>query len=391
MAYHDQKPTKLVICDFDGTLFRSPIFPDDWPDKPGFGWVSKPESLGKTIIKPDGSVFNIIPEIPGPEFFIQSTIDSIRSLSTVSTNYIILMTGRPPKIKQRIEEVLDAAGLSHIFPSERIFTVGSQRQKPNQIKKLLSQEYFSNIHTIEAFDDRDLEIIEPAAHDLGKDFIGHQIHPSDFALPAHLQDLVDQKIREYRKHLEESTVEIPSSAKPEPKSKSKDKVYYCGAVLNSQSILKLRTKLESAIVQYVESFPESAIIETWTQSQVNKEHGLEQLNHHCTADTKLHPEFEEMIGRRVSLIIDGFGVSLNDRVAAWRVASIDPAFHTTSSPHVTAMVGEGGRVGLSGRISSENFIDVDPISVEGTFEQVSDGWITNRTASVLKNIAKRLM
>lgn len=101
--------SRLVIYDFDNTIFHSPEREtgeilyleksgEEWPFQ---GWYGRLE----TLMPP------LVPEIPGPEFFIQETVESIFKDSNDKNSYVVLMTGRPYKIRRRIQSILDSQNL----------------------------------------------------------------------------------------------------------------------------------------------------------------------------------------------------------------------------------------------------------------------------------------
>jgi len=89
----------LAVFDFDNTLFRSPTRPDWWPD---LGWWSKPESLAPPCV----------PEHPGPDWWVSSTVDAAKAAISDMGTFAILITGRlSAKFHARVFELLHQAGL----------------------------------------------------------------------------------------------------------------------------------------------------------------------------------------------------------------------------------------------------------------------------------------
>ena len=72
--------TELHIYDFDGTLFRSPHQPAVWEGD----WWSDPASL----LPP------CVPEKPGSEWWIASTVSSAKRSISDSDVFAVMMTGR---------------------------------------------------------------------------------------------------------------------------------------------------------------------------------------------------------------------------------------------------------------------------------------------------------
>jgi|LakMenEpi03Aug12_release.lakeMendotaPanAssembly.Ray.scaffolds.fasta_scaffold262589_2 hypothetical protein len=134
---------KLVIYDFDGTLFKSPddkegkeIYEEEtgepWPFK---GWWGRNESL----LPP------IVPQKPDPHWYIQDVVSNQKKDSEDPNAKVVLMTGRPFQIKNRVMEILDHAGIrfDNTFFAGQSGTKGSGtfEIKSNNIKMLLNNDF----------------------------------------------------------------------------------------------------------------------------------------------------------------------------------------------------------------------------------------------------------
>ena len=134
---------KLVIYDFDGTLFKSPddkegkeIYEEEtgepWPFK---GWWGRNESL----LPP------IVPQKPDPHWYIQNVVSNQKKDSEDPNAKVVLMTGRPFQIKNRVMEILDHAGIrfDNTFFAGQSGTKGSGtfEIKSNNIKMLLNNDF----------------------------------------------------------------------------------------------------------------------------------------------------------------------------------------------------------------------------------------------------------
>jgi len=101
---------KLVIYDFDGTLFHSPepeegkklykeLTGNDWPYK---GWWGRVETLSPPLV----------PDVPGPEWYFTRTVDKCKEDLANPDATVVLMTGRPNHFRRRVESILNLAGLN---------------------------------------------------------------------------------------------------------------------------------------------------------------------------------------------------------------------------------------------------------------------------------------
>ena len=136
---------KLIVFDFDGTLFDSPT-PEQGKfeykiktgkDYPHIGWWSKPETL-------DSEIFNIQP--------IPFTIGEYHKHTPDSTNHIIMMTGRLPRLSHLVEALLTKHELK--FHEYHYNNGGSTHVcKMKTIGKIL--EKMESIDEIIMYDDRD--------------------------------------------------------------------------------------------------------------------------------------------------------------------------------------------------------------------------------------------
>lgn len=100
---------RLVIYDFDGTLFRSPdreegssLYFDAtgnyWPHA---GWWGRIETLQPPVV-PD----------PIPEsLWIQETVEAYQKDVQDKDAFLVLMTGRPYKNRRRVQEILASKGI----------------------------------------------------------------------------------------------------------------------------------------------------------------------------------------------------------------------------------------------------------------------------------------
>ena len=133
------KNGELHVYDFDGTLFRSPYEPEVWSGD----WWSDIRSLTEPCV----------PDRPGSDWWIPSTLqDAKQSISDPDT-YAILMTGRPDAsaFRFRIPELLKQQGLNFdaVYLTDNPSTITFKKRV---IQKLLARYPF--IDTVRIWDDR---------------------------------------------------------------------------------------------------------------------------------------------------------------------------------------------------------------------------------------------
>lgn len=99
------KHKRIVIFDFDNTLFNSPnrelgetlYFEATGNLWPFAGWYGRTETL-------------MAPIVPDPipvDFLIENTVKAYREYVSDPEIGLVMMTGRPPKMSARIKEILD--------------------------------------------------------------------------------------------------------------------------------------------------------------------------------------------------------------------------------------------------------------------------------------------
>lgn len=156
MLYPESNPkrsNRLVIYDFDGTLFRSPDRKDGstlyyeatgnrWPHQ---GWWGRVETLMPPVV-PD----------PIPEsMWIQEVVDRHRQDIKDENAFVVLMTGRPFKNRRRIREILDTQNI--LFHREYYRGMPGQKgQDTFDIKvNIIEEELFHDgLKSVEIFEDR---------------------------------------------------------------------------------------------------------------------------------------------------------------------------------------------------------------------------------------------
>jgi hypothetical protein len=144
---------RVVIYDFDGTLFYSPDretgerrYFEATGRKFGFeGWWGREESL----IPP------IVPDRPSEEWWVANTIAAYRRDASDENTEVVLMTGRPFKHSPRVIELCEQNGLkfhSHYFRGQP----GQQGRDTLEVKSnFIKQDIMHrNLAILEIWEDR---------------------------------------------------------------------------------------------------------------------------------------------------------------------------------------------------------------------------------------------
>lgn len=112
---------RTVIYDFDGTLFNSPTREEAKAalntDFPFQGWWGRLESLTPPVV----------PQKPTSDWYIEKTVEQYRKDAQDPNTKLVLMTGRPVKVRTRVQEICD---LYHLKFHEYYFR-GQKNQKGN--------------------------------------------------------------------------------------------------------------------------------------------------------------------------------------------------------------------------------------------------------------------
>ena len=135
--------TSVHIFDFDGTIFRSPEKPEDWQG----GWWSKSESLYPPFV----------PESPDASWYNPKVVSAIRNANSDPDAYTVLMTGRLPKLGDRVKELCRKHGIT--FDEWQFNKGGSTEEfKMRQMRKLVEEHGFKHVTL---WEDRHVEIYRP--------------------------------------------------------------------------------------------------------------------------------------------------------------------------------------------------------------------------------------
>ncbi len=90
-------PTRLVMYDFDWTLFRSP-FPPGGKEK---AWWDSLASLNPPVV----------PTRPGKEWWIKEVVEEVKRDQKRADSLVAVITGRNYRLKNRVGELLRHGGL----------------------------------------------------------------------------------------------------------------------------------------------------------------------------------------------------------------------------------------------------------------------------------------
>jgi len=298
----EEGSAELHIYDFDGTLFRSPQEPAVWNGD----WWSDIVSLSAPCV----------PEAPGPEWWISSTVNSAISSISDPNVFAIMMTGRKDRsaFRYRVPELLEQAGLNfdavHLSSSSDAMA-GKLETAINYLKK------YPFIKRVKIWDDR----------------------------PSHL--------RHFNNTLEALGYEVETtninagSMKPlcEEESFSKGglqkKTSYIGIFLDSASKAKL-----------IEEF-------SLKHDKVK--------NDHVTLAFKPPEEMADLIGRRVTMTVIGYA---EDELAQAAVISLpsDIPYSGKSMPHVTITHDKSVQAKHSNNIISDAYKEVANFEISGIID-----------------------
>lgn len=141
---------RIAIFDFDGTLFRSPHKPDWYPHVKG--WFSEHGSLNPPCV----------PEDPGPEWWVGSTVTAARRAGSDPETYCVLASGRlGDKFQRRVQSLVARAGLR--FDEVRLNGEGSTLGfKIRTIDDLV--ERFPEVTRVDMWEDRTEHVGEFRKH-----------------------------------------------------------------------------------------------------------------------------------------------------------------------------------------------------------------------------------
>ena len=108
---------RIVMYDFDGTLFRSwEKTPDWWPDPTPYSFFSKPESLDEPCV----------PEHPGSNYWISKAVQAAQEDTSDRNTYSVLITGRVRVHAERVAELLAQKGIRF---NKMVFNPGMSASK----------------------------------------------------------------------------------------------------------------------------------------------------------------------------------------------------------------------------------------------------------------------
>lgn len=93
---------RIVMFDFDGTLFRSwEKTPDWWLDPTPYSFFVKPESLDEPCV----------PGTPPADYWISNSVKAAQEYTRDAGTYMVLVTGRVKAHEDRVKELVAQKGL----------------------------------------------------------------------------------------------------------------------------------------------------------------------------------------------------------------------------------------------------------------------------------------
>ena len=288
---------ELHVYDFDGTLFRSPHEPAVWDTD----WWSDPASL----LPP------CVPENPGTEWWISSTVSQARKSINDPDVYAIMMTGRRDAsgFRYRIPELLKQRNLT--FDAVHLRRGGGhvESEKLKNIFKYLSR--YPIIDTVRIWDDR----------------ISN--------LRAFKKALTNAGYTVYTEHVRAKSLDPLCEGVGIGRGEVPSNPMYIGIFLDASSKALLARK-----------FP--FIHDSAKNDHVTLGFGVE-----------LTPEIEAMIGKRVKMRV--IGQAADGRAHALVVdLPKDVPFYGDRTPHITMSVARGARAKESNTLLKRD--GYDPVS-----------------------------
>lgn len=261
---------ELHIYDFDGTLFRSPLEPSSWERD----WWSDPASL----LPP------CVPENPGPEWWIQETVESANKSISDPNVFSIMMTGRKDAsaFRFRVPELLSQAGLN--FDAVHLSSGGGDAIGEKISKALSYLSKYSFIDTVRIWDDR-------GSH-----------------LSAFKSELEGRGYTVYTTHVKAKSMNPLCEERLERSGGTPKKPSYVGIFLDAASKSEL-----------VDRF-------TIKHNKVN--------NDHITLSLKLVPELSNLIGQKVTAKVIGYSEDDKGQAVAVELPPEIP-YLVGQIPHVT--------------------------------------------------------
>jgi len=175
--------TRLVMFDFDGTLFRGEeATPEWWADPKPFSWGANPVSMNPPCV----------PKRPGSEYWNSEALAGLREATNDPHAYTLLVTGRVKAHRPRVRELLKQQGTT---PSALHFNPGVSAVQFK--KKLLGQILagMPTIDTVEIWENENLSaytsFVESVGSRLGRPIrvIPHQVRDRDLPYACGPEDL----------------------------------------------------------------------------------------------------------------------------------------------------------------------------------------------------------
>lgn len=161
-----QRKTELHIFDFDQTLFQSPGPPPNLSKKERGKFWHDPSSLGG----------DLVPESPGPNWYIQHVVDAFRAAQQNPRVLTVVMTGRSEPLRNQVKKLLDHAGLK---PDKLVLKQepgqSTKDYKTREMKRILQEN--PDIKKVHFHEDREhhLREFQEAAQDAGYRFVPHYV------------------------------------------------------------------------------------------------------------------------------------------------------------------------------------------------------------------------
>lgn len=155
-----QEEKVLHLYDFDGTLFRSPLKPEGWPER---AWWTNEESLEEPQV----------PEEPDIGWWVKQVVQQAHK-SEQGADVFVLVTGREEQFEERIHELLDQQDLH--FDEVRLAPEGARSKfwKPRMLRQLINEHKPTRVEIWEDTDEV-IEGFEEVCEEKGVEYKVHRI------------------------------------------------------------------------------------------------------------------------------------------------------------------------------------------------------------------------
>jgi len=265
---------ELHVYDFDGTLFRSPDQPDWFK---GRGWVVQPESLGEPCV----------PEIPGDDWWIPSTVSSAQKSIGNPDVWAILCTGRADQsgMRFRVPELLRGKGLKF----DQVFLSPGGSTKAYKLSTILGLlKKHPGIETVHIWED---DLTNLGAYCAAVEAEGKQCVPHPITTTRHPTTCTEEEVKALRSATLRLAASLPRHA------------------ALRRALLRLLVSKKPATAVYTEVIlDDPSTLRQWWEREVGTPLLSKPFAHHLTIKFKPQPDevLRLPLGEQVALQIVGY-------------------------------------------------------------------------------------